>query len=179
MKALHIFLILIGLTLFAHADTPKKMLHPKFPVVEGVYQMTAEWALKIDQKHNRRIEDGSLVIWRPGFTIWTTVWSLKDDETPEQRFKSLSRDIAVNATDVVTVKDKQPFRISYRLKEPADDDREPAFYGFVVSSNGHVQIAIYLDDPKDLEKAKDIFKSLTYTKQKSEQDAAGNPLPAE
>ena len=137
--------------------------------------MTDNWAITLDQKHNRRFEDGSLVIWRPGFTIWTTVWNLKDGEKPEARLKTLKADISKDATDVVESGVGMPLRLSYRLKEDSDDDRQPAFYGISVSSSGHVQIAIYFDDPKDLKNAQKIFASLTPTKPKSEQGGAGQP----
>ena len=37
-------------------------LHPKFPVVEGNYQMTKEWSVTLPGKFSRRIEEGSLVL---------------------------------------------------------------------------------------------------------------------
>jgi lipopolysaccharide/colanic/teichoic acid biosynthesis glycosyltransferase len=36
--------------------------------------MTPEWALVLPEKFNRRIEDGSMVFWRPGLTVWINVW---------------------------------------------------------------------------------------------------------
>ncbi len=154
------------------------MLHPKFPVIEGKYQLTDNWAVTLAQKHNRRFEEGSLVIWRPGFTIWTTVWNLKEGEKPEALLKRLKEDISKDATDVVESGEGMPLRLSYRLKEESDDDRQPAFYGIAVSSSGHVQISIYFDDPKDLKNAQEIFASLTPMKPKSEQDGAGQPATA-
>ena len=35
-------------------------LQPEYPVVDGTYQMTKEWSIKLSEPHNRRIEDGSL-----------------------------------------------------------------------------------------------------------------------
>ena len=78
------FTILTFFTIsFSHAEDPLKALHPDFPVIEGRYKMTEVWGISLDQKHNRRVEKGSLVIWRPGFTIWINVWSLKEGEKPK------------------------------------------------------------------------------------------------
>lgn len=152
------------------AEETKKILHPKFPIIEGTYQMTDNWAVTLDQKYNRRIEDGSLVIWRPGFTIWTKVWNLKADETPEIRLQALKEDISEDAQNIVEISEEVPLLLSYQLKEDSDDDRQPAFYGFAVSASGHVQIAIYFDHPGDLKTAQKIFASLTPIKTKAEKD---------
>ncbi|MCW1916540.1 hypothetical protein OJ996_23335 [Luteolibacter sp. GHJ8] len=152
------------------------MLHPDFPVIEGKYQMTDNWSVTLDQKHNRRIEEGSLVIWRPGFTIWTRVWNLKEGETAEERLKSLRADISKEATDVVESRDSMPLRLSYRLKEKSEDDRQAAFYGVAVSASGHVHVAIYFDDAKDLKTAQEIFASLTPAKAEAKaKDDGGQP----
>lgn len=166
MKLVSILTTVLLSTGFAMAQEPKKMLHPHFPVIEGKYQMTENWSVTLDQKHNRRIEEGSLVIWRPGFTIWASVWNLKEGETAEERLKSLQADISKESTDVVENKEGMPLRLSYRLKEASEDERQPGFYGVVVNSSGHVHVAIYFDDPKDLKKAQEIFASLTPTEPK-------------
>lgn len=62
-------------------------LHPGFPVVQDTYQMTKEWSVTLPGRFNRRIEDGSLVLWRPGFTIWTSVWGNDKKESAEKRLK--------------------------------------------------------------------------------------------
>ena len=61
------------------------MLNPDFPVVDGHYQMTSEWSLNLDQPHNRRIEEQQLVIWRPGVTLWISVWGNDNHESIDER----------------------------------------------------------------------------------------------
>jgi hypothetical protein len=51
------------------------LLHPKFPIVEGHYQLTEEWSVDLPEAFNRRIEEGQMVIWRSGFTIWMAIWN--------------------------------------------------------------------------------------------------------
>lgn len=158
--ALLILAVMAGLQAGPAAE-PSKPLHPKFPVIDGLYRMTEDWALTLDQKHNRRIEDGSLVIWRPGFTIWTKVWGSKDGETPEQTLKGLKDGISPKATEVKEEQEGGVLRVSYRLDEESEDKRRPAFHGFAVGSDSHVQISIYFNDEKEAAKAVQIFKSLT------------------
>jgi hypothetical protein len=158
------------------AGEPSKPLHPKYPVIDGLYRMTEGWALTLDQKHNRRIEDGSLVIWRPGFTIWTRVWNAKVGQTAEQNLKLLRKGMSDKAIDVKEEKDGNVLKLSYRLDEASDDKRQPAFYGFGVGATGHVQISIYFDDEKDLAKARQIFKSLMPVELRKETE--GGPASA-
>jgi hypothetical protein len=125
------------------------MLHPDFPVVEGRYQMTKEWSLTLPEKFNRRIEDGDLVIWRPGITMWVTVWGNDKNENNGSRLKRIRADISPQAFDIETSKADKVLQLSYRLKEGKEQGAVPAYYCFAVGNSGHVQMAIYLDNEKD------------------------------
>jgi hypothetical protein len=135
-------------------------LHPDFPVVEGTIELTEEWRVTLPGKFNRRIEDGNLVLWRPGITLWIAIWSNDHNETPEQRLHWISEDNNPDAYDRLTETGEGEIRFSYRLAEDSDDDRQPAFYCFAIGQNGHVQMAIYFDDAEDLDTAKQIWRSL-------------------
>jgi hypothetical protein len=136
------------------------VLHPDFPVVAGNYQMTKEWSIVLPDKFNRRIEEGSLVLWRPGFTMWVTVWGNDRNESAVQRLSRIKNDISKEAFDLEESKPEKIRRFSYRLKESSNDKRLPAFYCFAVGETGHVQMAIYFDKESDLKIAKKIFQSL-------------------
>ena len=136
-------------------------LDPEFPIVEGHYQMTKEWSVDLPSKFNRRFEERDLVIWKPGFTIWTTVWNNDKSESPDERLAWIKDDSSPNAFDAVTEASNGLLRYSYRLKENSDDDRLPAFYCYAIGKAGHVQIAIYFDSPPDLSAAQAIWRSLT------------------
>ena len=49
-------------------------LNPDFPVVTGDYLLTQGWRVQLPVPFNRRIEDGSLVLWRPDLTCWINIW---------------------------------------------------------------------------------------------------------
>lgn len=136
------------------------MLHPDFPVVEGRYQMTREWSVTLPEKFNRRIEDGDLVIWRPGMTMWVAVWGNDNNESKESRLKRIQADISPQAFDVEISKTSGLLRLGYRLKEGNEQGAVPAYYCFAVGDSGHVQTAIYLDNENDVKSAQAICGSL-------------------
>jgi type II secretory pathway pseudopilin PulG len=142
------------------ASQEKAMLHPDFPVVEGKYQMTKRWSITLPGRFNRRIEDGDLVIWRPGFTIWVSALNNDKNESKEDRLARLRKDVSPDAFDVEDVSEEGVLRLRYRLNETSEDRRVAAFYGFVVGVNGHIQLGIYFDDEGDVEKAKQIWLSV-------------------
>jgi hypothetical protein len=150
---------LFGATALQAADT----LHPKFPVIEGHYQMTKQWSITLPEKFNRRIEDGNLVIWRPGFTMWINVWGNDKNEKKAERLKSFRTGIPLQSFDINEAKYSDVLVFSYRLKEEATDNRAPALYGFAFGERGHVQASIYFDQESDLEKARKILGSFRET----------------
>ena len=136
------------------------MLHPDFPVISGEYQMTKEWRVNLPGDFNRRVEDGDLVIWRPGFTMWISAWGNDDNKTQQQRLSWIKEDISENAFDLIELNENNLLKISYRLNEESDDERVAAYYCFAVSNSGYVQMAIYFDSKDDLDIAESIWRSI-------------------
>ncbi len=136
------------------------MRHLGFPIVEGTYKMTKDWSVVLPSQFNRRIEDGDLVIWKPGFTLWITVWNNDKSETQEERLAWIQGDSSAQAFDEITESSDGLMRYAYRLREESEDDREPAFYCFAIGSRGHVQMAIYFDAPDNIADAMSIWRSL-------------------
>lgn len=69
--------------LVASPVDPDDCLHPDYPVVSGDYQLTETWSVSLPLKFNRRIEDGSLILWRPGLTIYFTAWNNDHQESAD------------------------------------------------------------------------------------------------
>jgi hypothetical protein len=136
------------------------MLHPDFPIVEGRYLITSDWAVTLPQQFNRRIDDDAMVFWRPGITAWIVVWNNNNNETQRERLEWLRSDIAADAFDLESLTDGDVTRFSYRLIERRDFETVYALYGFVIGDNGHVQLSIYFDDERDLETARAIVTGL-------------------
>jgi hypothetical protein len=136
------------------------MLHPDFPVIEGHYQMTKQWSVELPEPFNRRFEEGSMVLWRPGLTLWVAVWSKNQNQTQEERLARLLQDISAQATDQEELREHGLIFLSYRLSEESEDNRRPAFYGFAIGISGQVQMGIYFDDEADLSVARKVWLSL-------------------
>lgn len=137
------------------------MLHPDFPVVSGNQRLTMEWSLFLPGEFNRRIEDGDLVIWRPGFTLWLAAWDNDARKSVPEQLRTLKEEITENAHDVLEEEDPGVLRLRFRLNEEADDDRAASYYCFAVSDAGHLQIAMYFDDEAATETADGIWRSIS------------------
>ena len=147
--------------------SPEKIavqLHPEYPVIMGQYRLTKEWSIELPSKFNRRIEDESLVIWQPGFTMWIIVWNLTDGELPADRFKDLISSSSSDAFDQCETSSGGALKYSYRLAEDSDDNREAAFYGMAVGSSSHIEIAFYFDEAEQVDTAQHIFGSVAESK---------------
>lgn len=149
-------LLMTGFTAAQNSTT----LNPNFPVVDGQIQVDKRWSVKISRKSNRRIEDGSLVIWRPGFTIWIDVVNHNGKQSARENLNQIRKHVSSGAFGVEEESDGGLLRLAYRLNEPAKDKRVAAFYCFAVTRSGHIQMAVYFDDEKDLPEARAVWRSL-------------------
>src|SRR5215469_5626546 len=127
----------------------KKWPPPGFPVVENDHALTASWSIYLPEKFARRVEEGALVLWRPGLTVWLTAWNNDHGESQADRLAWVKQSASAarfaeresNADNVT--------RFSYRLRDQNEDGPVESVYGFVISEAGHLQLAIYFDDPAD------------------------------
>jgi len=139
--------------------TKGRTLDSNFPVVVGRYEMTREWTVTLPGRFSRRIEDGSLVLWRPGLTVWVVVWGNDHAETRQSRLEWLRGRKSPKAFDEEVLDEIGVTRYAYRLTEDRDAGVVHALYAYAVGENGHVQAAIYFDDVAELGVAKQIWRS--------------------
>jgi hypothetical protein len=121
--------------------------------------LTEGWSVELPEKFNRRFEDGSLVIWRPGLTFWFAIENNENKQSKEERVAGIEGRISANAFGRNEVNGELT-RLCYRLNEGSQDGRLPAFYGFVVGEEGHVQMAAYFDDESGAEIARKVWISI-------------------
>src|SRR5262245_49033155 len=91
-------------------------LHPDYPVVSGHFEMTDEWTLELPEQFNRRVEDGSLVLWRPELTFWITVWG-NGGKDRERRLASILEAASDLRTDQQIERTETVTRLTYELTE--------------------------------------------------------------
>jgi hypothetical protein len=135
-------------------------LHPDFPVVNGDYRLAPGWAITLPKAMNRRIEDQDLVLWRPGMTVWMSMWNNDHAESVTDRLAWIRSDASPDAFDVSEDSKGTPARYSYRLDEQRDEGVVFALYGFALKDDGHLQIAIYVDEESDLADARELLSSV-------------------
>lgn len=134
---------------------PDECLHPDFPVVEGDVRFTETWTISLPAPFNRRVEEGSLIFWRPGITIYLNAWNNDHDRSLEHRLNELRAEISPEAFDGRQETTGEDLRYSYRLTE----DGVNALYGFIVAEAGHLQFAGYFDEETSESTVRSIFLS--------------------
>ncbi|RLJ38831.1 hypothetical protein [Acidovorax sp. 106] len=126
-------------------------LHPDYPVVTGHYRMTDEWSVVLPEAFNRRIEDGSLVLWRPALTFWITVWGNDKGASEEKRLASILETASDLRKEQQVERADQRVRLTYELPDEDPSRSQPSYHsisGYVIAPCGHVQISAYFDTPE-------------------------------
>lgn len=138
----------------------KKWPPPGFPLVEGDYALTEAWSIHLPEQFARRIEEGSLVLWRPGLTIWLTAWNNDQDESQAERLAWIKSKSSPQRWAERESRAGGMTRYSYRLRDENDDGPVESLTAFIFGDEGHLQIAVYFDDPSDEAAAQALVDSV-------------------
>jgi hypothetical protein len=140
-------------------DARAERLPRGITVVGHRVNLDDRWAIELPTPFRRRIEDGSLVLWRPCLTLWLAFF-----EAPKRGddLLELVRGLASPAAiDVRTARGTRGVTVlSYRLHEDSTDARVPSLYAFVVGARGYVQLGIFADREEDIAAARDIVSTI-------------------
>jgi hypothetical protein len=142
-------------------DSPKAISHPSLATAERDYNLNKKWSVRLPGNLRERLEDGSLVFWRKGMTIYAVVWGNDMGEAAAERLSWIKQHMSPKAFEVRETQDGGILRLSYRLTEDREEGTVHALYGYAIGRSGHVQMAVYLDRESDLESARKIFLSVT------------------
>ena len=124
----------------------------RFPVAVGNFGFR-EWTLKLAFEFAHRVEDGSIVLWRPGLTFWIDVFGNQLHEVIGARLDRILADASPERTNERTFHELDYVRVTYEVDERAADPTTPHYRsltGFVIADGGHVRITAYCDDPTTL-----------------------------
>jgi hypothetical protein len=69
------------------------------------------------------------------------------------------------ATDIVEAEEDILYRFGYILDEEIEGENMRTFYGYVSGETGYVEAAISFDNEQEIETAKQLWLSLTETKE--------------
>ena len=143
----------------------KKWPPPGFPLVQGDHAFTATWSIHLPDQFARRVEDGQLVLWRPGLTIWLVAWGNDNNETQAARlawFKDQASPARFDARESVG---NGVTRFSYRLRDENEDGPFESLNADVIGDDGHLQLSVYFDDLADAAKAQQLVDSVALRRQ--------------
>jgi hypothetical protein len=122
----------------------------EYPLVEGLYTLTAHWCIHLPLPFTKRMEeDGSLVLWRPGLTIWLDAWGNDRRLTQAARLTEIKSRMSPAARTIRDGVDGALTRFSYRLLDQDEEGSVESVYAFILEDGGHLQLAVYFDDLKD------------------------------
>jgi hypothetical protein len=141
-------------------------LHPDFPVVSGDYLMTTGWRVSLPEEFNRRVEDGSLVLWRPELTFWINAWN-NDQQLPvEEQLKAILKIVSNDRNDEKIERTDALVHLTYELSE-TDPDRANSechsISAYVIADRGYLQISAYYDSSAARALGYQIIGSVTST----------------
>jgi hypothetical protein len=138
----------------------KKWPPPGFPLVEGDHALTTNWSIYLPETFARRVEKGSLVLWRPGLTIWLTAWNNDHHEPQAKRLASVKQAASKDRFAEHESTASNMTRYNYRLRDQNEDGQVESLNALVISDDGQLQMSVYFDDPADEGKARQLVDSV-------------------
>ncbi|MEX3656231.1 DUF2185 domain-containing protein [Mycolicibacterium fortuitum] len=137
-------------------------LNPQFPVVNGHHELTADWVLTVPEPMNFRIDQDAGVaggVLAAGSDGDGQPVGQPRRDTSAERLQQVRGHVSPHGFDHAEWSEGGVHYLTYRIAEGAADGRLPALYGFVVSSAGHLQLAVYFDSGDDLASAQALVRS--------------------
>ncbi|WHI48429.1 DUF2185 domain-containing protein [Microbulbifer sp. TRSA001] len=132
------------------------------PVDRGPIKISKNWSFNISGHMLKRLDKGSLVIWRPEFTIWLGSYDANGAGI-EERISNVIKTASPDKTDFLEIQEDGVHKIKYHLQEVTDGKEQNAVYIFALTDNQEIHMAIYYDNPNDLLEIEEIWKTLKYT----------------
>lgn len=129
---------------------------PGYPLVSGDFAITDEYRVVLPDPFTRRVDGGSLVLWRPGITLWIDAFGNDHEATRSTRAAEIRGDVSAAARDVQEAVLADATYLRYRLHEDGQD----SLMVFVITDRGHLQMAVYYDLGGDAPIADEIARSV-------------------
>lgn len=143
-------------------DVPKPSVFFLPPVEPGKVEVWSDWRFDVSERMLRRFDDGSLVVWRPGFTIFARGLQMKKTLPIETRIERLKKLMSKDATDFELAPAKGFQKMRYRLVEKRRAKPQASVYLFAFAETQEIHLTIYYDDSKDLKEIEKIWSTLAF-----------------
>lgn len=137
-------------------------LHPDFPVVTGDLALTKNWSIHLPDEFNRRVEDGSLVLWRAELTFWINVWNNDRSASIKDLLDQIRADANPDRREEQIETTPDLARFTYELSEPdpSGASEHTSINAYVIARSGYMQIGAYFDTPAGRSDAYKIIHSV-------------------
>jgi len=122
-------------------------------------KITEDWSVDIDDSFQRRIEDESLVFWKPGQSVWINCWGDGTHPSKAEALANVREDADPQRRQVLDEEDGDIYRFIYALTEQQDNKVRYAAYSFAVIEGQYLQMAIYFDSLDDRAWALSVARS--------------------
>ncbi len=129
------------------------------PVDTGLMSIMDIWQFEISERMTRRYDNGSLVVWKPGFTIWINSHS-ETVKPVSDRIKAILGTMSTDGYDLQRSQDDCIRKIRYQLEEDRDGAVQSSMHIFGITEDQDIHISIYYDSPKHKQEIEKIWGSL-------------------
>lgn len=134
-----------------------------YPIVEGFYELTEDWGTTLPEPLAKRADGDMLMLWRPGFTVFVTVWGEgEEDVSRKQRLRDIKRECDPDGRVVRNSDNGEMILYAYRLRDITPDGEMETLTAFAVTNRGHIQLVISFDEAKDEAKALEMVDGIRY-----------------
>jgi hypothetical protein len=133
---------------------------PGYPLVQGEHTLTDTWSIHLSESFARRIEDESLVLWRPGLTLWMTAWGNDDAESQAERLKWAKNCASADRTDERVTQAGGVTRFAYRLVDRDEEGEVASLNVVLLGDDEELQVAAYFDTEADEAMAVELIDSI-------------------
>lgn len=126
----------------------------RFPQTQGRYPMTDLWSIDLGElEFRRRFEEGSLVLWRPGLTMWSHIYGYP----PRAEAAEHQRPPGARVLEAGTG------RFGYVFLEVEQGQQRWSLQGWVFGPEDQVMMACSFDREEDVELATRLWKGVCLT----------------
>lgn len=141
-------------------------LRPDFPIVSGKVPLLDHWTLTLPEDFRRRVENGSLVLWRPGLTIWVNCFIGNRGETAQGLLSQAVSDRSTDSYDLRQGSSEDILWAAYRHDEMRDGAKVYSLNVIAASGSSQTVMSVYFDADQDIEKARVIQNGLSRNRPK-------------
>ena len=137
------------------------------------FRITNEWIIGLPEDFENRVEDEKLIFWKTGITVIVAAFKTPEGVGKLELLNKVQTRMPENRLETFVSTKGEIVGLGYtQIEALAEDKKRLSLYTFTASETSFLQIAFYLDDPKNLEWAKSMWENIVFTPDKANQTQA-------